>query len=153
MACCAGPARTKRPGWAKPEFGDFILSFGFRVSGSGYAGVGLRLPGPEPAGNVSLAAQGYEFRISDSDDDNPTGSILDLARAFRLDPDLKPIVHKDQWNHARLYVAGDHIVSYVNLVKMAETHANRRSAGRIGFEVAPGTTIEYRDLQAKRIAP
>jgi hypothetical protein len=137
----------------KPEFGDFILSFGFRVSGSGYAGVGVRLPGPEPAGNGCLAAQGYEFRISDSDDDNPTGSILDLARAFRLGPDLKLIVHKEQWNQARLYVAGDHIVSYVNLVKMAETHANRRSAGRIGFEVAPRATIEYRDLQVKRIAP
>lgn len=122
---------------------NFILEFDFKVSGGGSAGAVFRVP--------AQPSEGYEFRIEDRDDVNPSGSIFNLARAFNFDVCTQRIYHPGQWNQARIYVTGDHVVTYLNLAKGAEIHSDRSANGKIGFRVSPGTEVEFRKIEVKKI--
>jgi len=139
--------------FSKGIFADFLLSFDFRLSKGGNAGVCIRLPWPEN-GDTSTgpAFLGYECQIVDTGEVNPTGSIYGVARAYETDPWHRPIHKPGNWNHCRIYAMGDHLVTYVNRIKTAETHSGRSATGRIGFQVhAPAKWVEYRNVRLKVI--
>lgn len=127
----------------KTEYGDFIFGFDFRLSTGGSGGAVFRVP-PGHDG-------GYEFHLEDQDDVNPSGSIFNLARAFVSEVCDQKIYHTGKWNQARIYAADDHIVTYLNLAKGAEVHDDRSRRGQIGFRVAPGSWVEFRNIEVKRI--
>jgi hypothetical protein len=133
-------------GWltTKQSFADFVLSFDFRVTSTGDAGVKFRIP----QGAVDA---GYEFHIVDGDAVDPPASITGVARAFMLDYNLQRIYRPKLWNQARIYAAGDHLVTYLNLEKEAEVHASGSRGGRIAFRVGPQATVEFRNVNIKRI--
>jgi hypothetical protein len=136
-------------GWAitKKEYSNFILDFSFKASAGGEGGVCVRLPqAASPSGS-----EAYEFQIAGSDDQNPTGSILGLAPAFTDDYCEKPIARVGNWNQGRIYISGDHIVSYLNLMKVAEIHAGRSGRGAIGFHAIKGVTLAFRNITIKEI--
>jgi hypothetical protein len=139
----------------KSSYDNFVLEVEFRTNTWGRAGVDVRVPDGTDAPHASDTAEtaGYEFRIADADDENPTGSLVGLARAF-LFTDLtcmQKIHRAGAWNSARIYALGDHVVTYVNGTKMAEVHANRSLHGHVGFVVWPGTTVEYRSIAIKEV--
>lgn len=121
-------------------YADFVMSFDFRLASKGDAGVSLRGP------------NGYEFHIADGDADNPAGSILNVGRAFMLDYTLQRVYRPQQWNHACIYAEKDHLVTYLNLQKEADVHDNRSLDGPIAFRVGPGATVEFRNVNIKRIS-
>ena len=135
--------------FTKQSYSDFILTLDFRLSKGGNGGVCIRFPWPE-SGDTSQgpAFLGYECQITETGEANATGSIYELARASGN----RPIHRPGAWNHYRIYAKGDHLVTYVNGRKTAETHADRSYSGRLGFQVhEPAEWIEYRNLKLKLI--
>ncbi len=130
------------------SYEDFALTFDFKMDSPGSGGVGFRIPA---GASDNFADRGYMLAIDGDDAQNPTGSIDNVARSFVLDPRLQKIFLPGQWNHARIYATGDHLITYVNSIKTAETHVQRSSRGRIGFRAGPGTAIEYRNLNIKAV--
>lgn len=137
--------------FTKEVYRDFILSFDFRISPGGNGGAAIRVPWPEAEPRTQGPAfLGYELQIGDLKGPNPTGTIYGLARAFAVDA-CGNTYHREQgWNHYRIYARGDHIVTYLNRRKMAETHSDRSFEGRIGFQAhEPTEWVEYRNIQLK----
>lgn len=134
----------------KKSYDNFVMTFDFKMDSPGTAGVGFRIPSDA---RDNFADRGYMLAIDGDDMENPTGSIYNVARSFVLDPRLQKIFLPGQWNHARIYATADHLITYVNSVKTAETHIRRSSRGRIGFRAGPGATIEYRALKIKPVLP
>lgn len=128
----------------RESISDFVLDFEFKIVKGGNAGVLFRVP---PHGS----AKSYEFHIADPIEDNPTGSVFNLARAFSVDRNNRPIVQSGQWTRGRIFVAGDHIVTYINSEKGAEIHDARFSRGQIGFRVGPASSIQFRKVLIKRL--
>jgi hypothetical protein len=135
---------------SRKTFGDFIMTFEFKSDSKGESGVGFRIP----AGDAEdgFADRGYKLALDPDDVTNPPGSVYNVARSFVLDPSLQKVYKDGQWNRARIYATGDHLVVYVNLTKTAEVQVNRSLQGRVGFEIGPGAAAEYRSVNIKAIA-
>ena len=138
-------------GWSsvltKNNYADYILTFDARVPKASEAVVSLRQPsGPQAAD----AAAAYLCAIAESPD-NPSGSILSLAPGVVTSTWMTTIHRADGWNHFRIYVNGDHVVTYVNLSKTADVHAPRPLSGHIGFYVKDGSSVEFQNVQIKVI--
>lgn len=128
------------------SYANFVLSFDFRISGQGDAGLLFRVP------DASAPSGGYEFHVVDGDAVNPPASIVDVARAFMLDSNLQRIYHPGKWNQSRIYASGDHLVTYLNLEKELDVHDGRSREGRIGFRVGRDATVEFRNVTIKQVA-
>lgn len=133
------------PAWTilnKP-YENFVLTFEFKADGNGGGGTVFRVPANA---QTDFARRGYEVALDPDNTLNPPGSIFDTERAFVLDPNLQRVFKVGQWNRVRIYATGDHLISYVNLVKTAEVHVKRSASGRIGFQVNPGGTVQFRNI-------
>lgn len=129
----------------KTAYRDYLLTFDARVQQNSEAAVALRDPGPEPNSDASAA---FQCAISSSFE-NPSGSLIGLAPGM-VNSDWGPPIHRpDKWNNFRVYVQGDHVVTYVNLSKTADVHAKRPSNGHIGFYVKPGSTVDFQNVHIK----
>ncbi len=129
----------------KQSFGNFLLDFQFKISVGGNAGVLFRVPAD------GQAEKSYEFHIEDPYKDNPIGSLFNLARAFPVDGNNQPITKSGTWIRGRVFATGDHLVTYINSEKGVDIHADRSFQGRIGFRVAKGATIDFRNVTIKRV--
>ncbi len=121
----------------KGTYGDFMLTFDFRVSAGGTAGVEFR--------------GGSEFRISDKDETFPSGSVPGVSRAFFTDQCLQNVYHPGRWNQAHLYVSGNHMVTLLNLVKSGDGHSTGSLRGPLAFRVSAGSTVDFRNVRIKKI--
>jgi len=142
--------------FTKQGYSDFILSAEFRICQDGNGGIVLRFPWPADGDNRQRGPTnlGYEIQICEANDDeveNPTGSIYLYARAYTSDSCRKEISRSGKWNQCKIYAKGDHIVTYVNGRKTAETHNDKRSEGRIGFQTYASNWLEYRNIKIKVI--
>jgi len=133
-------AGNARDAVAKAAFSEFVLDFSFRLSKGGRASVGLRGKG------------GYEYRLAENDEENPTGSVVDIARGFELNYCLQRVYRPGQWNTVQIYVSGDHVVTYLNLVRVAEGSGPHLSPKPIVFHADPGSTVEFCGMKIKRVA-
>jgi hypothetical protein len=127
-----------------------------RISKGGNAGVCVRFPWDQSLERKSGPAfLGYECQIIDEDsyvEENPSGSIYNIARAYPRDLWHNLIFSSEQWNSYKIYVRDDHIVTYVNNRKAAEAHVYREPKGRIGFQVHPPTKwVEYKNVRLKNL--
>ncbi len=137
------------------DYADYILSFDVRVSKGGNAGVCLRFPWEKADGEKGPAFLGYECQVLDDlscAETNPSGSIYNISRAFPTDLWGNPIFKTGQWNSYKIYVRGNHIVTYVNNRKTADAHVTRDPKGRIGFQLhPPAKWVEYKKMKIKEL--
>lgn len=137
-------------GWSgvltKNVYTDYVLSFDAQVPNASEAVVSLRQQSDAQAPDAGSA---YLCAIAESPD-NPSGSILSLAPAV-VTSEWMTTIHRVGWNRFRIYVSGDHIVSYVNLSKTADVHAPRPLNGHIGFYVKERSSVEFQNVQIKVI--
>lgn len=131
---------------SKESFANFLLDFEFKVAKGGNAGVLFRVPGE------GRQDQGYEFHIADPFQDNPNGSLFNLARAFSVDPSNQPIAKPGAWVRGRVFASGDHVVTMINSEKGVDVHVKRSAQGHIGFRVAKGATVDFRNVTVKRVS-
>ncbi len=139
--------------FAKGDYADYILAFDYRLSKGGNAGTCHRFQWPDGGDTTKGPAfLGFECQIADTGEVNPTGSVYSLARAYETTAWNRPIHRPERWNHYRIYVRGDHVVTYVNRQKTAEAYFDRPASGRIGFQVHhPAEWVEYRNVLLKVI--
>jgi hypothetical protein len=53
-------------------------------------------------------------------------------------------------NHYRIYVRGNHVVTYVNRHQGAEAYVDREASGLIGFQVHhPAEWVDYGNVMLK----
>jgi hypothetical protein len=80
---------------------------------------------------------------------NPTGSIVDLARAVWIDT-LNP----GNWISIAVEANGDHLQTWVNGIKVAETHSRRSLQGKIGLQASGGPRageVRFRNIRIKTL--
>ena len=133
-------------GWlvTKKDYGNFRLRFKFRMMIEGAnSGILLRDPGHAKIGRPAF--NGFEMQIYEADDTakNPTGSIYDVSRAY-----FKKM-KRDVWTDFEIHCIGDHIITFMNGEKMAETHSRRSFKGAIGLQLHGGK--EPADIRWKEI--
>ncbi len=100
-----------------------------------------------PAGDTPPVTQRscYEFNILDSHDTYPTGSIIDVAAARRLQTAGK-------WNTIEILVDGSHLVSRVNGKVVVDAHDDKLTApGAIALQAFGTGTIKFRNIRIRPI--
>lgn len=143
----------RRPGetgssWlvTRKDYGDFKLRLKFRTPNQDFnSGILVRDPGHAKV--FRPAFNGYEIQVAqleDASEPNTNGAIYDLARAFftRIAP--------DEWVEFEIHASGDHIVSFLNGEKMAETHSRRSYKGAIGLQLHGGKDaleLRWKDIE------
>ena len=118
---------------------DFHIRFSYKLTDGAEGYVTVRTDGDD------VLATGYPVHLSNSaDQQNPTGSILNLARATWLDD-----LDVDGWNTMDIIAIGDHLKVLLNQTKVAETHNRRSRAGQIAIAAKGSTPISLRDVQIR----
>jgi len=128
-------------GWMyyQEEYEDFILECEFLVEPENKAGIAFRY-------NESLkgdpAYTGYKVVLDhDLNQQNPTGSIFNVARAKWLKS-----TKTEDWNKFAISAQGDYLKVMINDTIVAETHNKRSEEGLIGLYINAGSTAQFRNL-------
>lgn len=130
-------------GWLvhKAMLQDFRLETEFRADPLLNGGIALRMQQPPPVYEVNL--------LNDADQQNPTGSIVDLARAKWLDS-----LDTRNWNQLAVEVKGDHLVVWINGEKVCETHDRKSTSGHLALEgPKQGGEVRLRQLRLMPLEP
>lgn len=147
-----GP-QDRAGGWlvTRKNYGDFILRLKFKPGAKFFnSGILIRDPGHARVGRPAM--NGFEIQLAndEKDDENPSGSIYDVARAY--DHPMNP----QEWYSFEVRCVGDHIVAYMNGEKTAEAHSRRSYYGAVGMQIHGGTEpVDYRfkDIEISELPP
>jgi len=134
------------------EFGNFVLSFEYRMPQGGNSGIGIRTPRAGwPSGD------GMELQLLDE----PTTALLTRHSTMAIYGNLEPLARSDrsrQWNQVVIRAEDRVISAWVNgeLVQFADTAKlpelrRRHLKGWIGLQ-DHGARIEFRDLKVLEIS-
>jgi hypothetical protein len=127
------------------EYGDFVLEFEVKFDPELNSGVQFRSHAYEKETEVSDAdgnkhkfpadrVYGYQFEIATS----RSGGVYDEARRaiFIGGPDKASAqIKTNDWNKCRIIAQGDHILTFVNGVAIADFHDKADYKGFIGLQV------------------
>ena len=96
------------------------------------------------------AYSGYEVNLHhDADQQNPTGSIVNVARAVWLDT-----LNSGNWVEIAIEANGDHLKTWIGGVKVAEAHSRRTLQGKIGLQVSGGnraSEVRFRNIRIQAL--
>jgi hypothetical protein len=126
------------------EFEDFRLEGEFSVEEGNQSGIAFRYP---EAKKGSPAYAGYLMNIDHNlDQQNPTGSIYNVARAKWLKS-----TNTSGWNKIAIEAQGDHLKVMVNDTLVAEVHDRRSEEGLIGLNIGPNSEAQFRNLKIEEL--
>jgi hypothetical protein len=132
------------------EWRDFALELEFKVPEKCNSGIALRMPG-DARGSPDV--HGYEVQISDLPARKLTGSLLHHTESKTNN------LHKvNEWNHLAVTCEGDHIVVYLNGLKVIDAKELGSKRGRIGMQVPKGEEfakqeVRFRNIRVKDLKP
>jgi quinoprotein glucose dehydrogenase len=87
----------------------------------------------------------YEFNIGDSPETHPTGSVLDVASAPRMQA-------AGRWNTIEITVNGSHLVSKVNGKVVVDAYDDKLTApGTIALQSSGTGTVRFRNLTIRAV--
>ena len=87
----------------------------------------------------------YEFNIQDSHETHPTGSIMDVSAAPKLDT-------AGRWNTLEIVVNGSHLVSKVNGAVVVDTYDDKLTGtGTIALQAGGAGTVRFRNVVIRPI--
>ena len=111
-------ASDTRGGWlvTKKDYQDFSLRLKFRPGTDSFnSGVLIRDPGHAMVSRPAFS--GFEIQLQQGEPDaNTNGAIYDIARAY------PKLIDPQGWSMIEIHCVGDHISSFINGERMAETH-------------------------------
>lgn len=128
-------------GWliSPGTYEDFHVRLDYKLVGGAEGYVSVRCD------HTDALASGYPVHLSNEpEQQNPTGSILNLARATWIDD-----LNAEGWNRLDIIAIGDHIKVLLNQTKVAETHSRRSRAGQIAIAAKGNAPIHVRSLQVR----
>ncbi|MBN1417756.1 MAG: DUF1080 domain-containing protein [Planctomycetes bacterium] len=130
-------------GWllTDEQFGDFDLTFRFRITPGANSGVAIRFPG-----EGSPSKLGVEMQLGDADAEYPTGSLFGLAAAE------KGLLRAGEWQEGRIVAAGKTIKGFIDGKEAAAVETDRSARGHIGIqvhtgEIYKGIRVEFKDIR------
>jgi quinoprotein glucose dehydrogenase len=87
----------------------------------------------------------YEFNIHDAHETHPTGSVMEVAAADKLDT-------AGRWNTLEVVANGAHLMSRINGKVVVDTYDDRLNApGTIALQAAGTGTIRFRNFSIRSI--
>jgi outer membrane protein assembly factor BamB len=87
----------------------------------------------------------YEFNIQDGHETHPTGSVIDVTAAPKIDT-------AGRWNTLEVVVNGAHLVSKVNGVVAVDAYDDKLTGtGTIALQAGGTGTVRFRNLRIRRI--
>jgi len=102
----------------RDQFGDFELSFDWKLSPGGNAGVFYR--GTEEYDHIYWSAPEYQL-LDDARHPDGRNRLTSAGAAYALYPSPAGVVKPaDEWNAGRILVRGAHVEHWLNGVKTAE---------------------------------
>jgi hypothetical protein len=131
----------------KKSYKDFMIRAEFWVEPDSNSGIFVRCADRKALTGASC----YEFNIWDTrpGQEYATGGIVDTAK-------VSPVPRAGgKWNTYEITAKGDHLISVLNGVKVAEAHNGKHAEGPVGLQRAPGngkeapTPIKWRKVQIK----
>jgi len=99
---------------------------------------------------VQESSMSVEFKVSlnhFSDQQNPTGSIIDMARGTWL-----PSFDTAGWFDLEISALADHLQIKINGIVVAQTFNRRSLTGHVGFRVPKGSLLRFRNIQISTVA-
>lgn len=144
-------ATGKQMGWliADGSYSDFVLQARFQWKG-GNSGLQIR---SRLEGDKMI---GYQCNL-DPSRPTATGTLLEEnARGLIMETKVKAdtVFKKDQWNTYEISAIGDHILIYVNGIKMVDAKDPKGGkSGLIALQMAPGEggAMEWSDIRVLEI--
>ncbi len=131
---------------SRASYQDFRLQLDFKLEEGAEGKVVFRYADSHGADPI---VNGYPVQLSNHpDQQNPTGSIVNLARATWLED-----LDKDGWNTLDIMAIGDHLKVLINGHKVAETHSRRSRSGHIGLSADDSKAVRYRNIRLKTFSP
>lgn len=146
-----GETGDGRYGWlaTDKQYGDFILELRFKTEAPGNSGVQFR------SHVCNDKMNGCQAEVDPARGHN-TGGIYEqgLGRGWLAPPpkNLDDVLREGQWNHYRISAIGNHIITYLNRVKMVELDDDRAVSGIIALQVHSGETpvrVRWKDIRIK----
>lgn len=140
--------KSSEGGWLLNEnsYDNFELKADFQLGPGSNSGIAIRyneLMGGHPA------VTSYEINLDHNpDQQNPTGSIYNIARARQLNS-----LSFEGWKNIRIKAQGDHLQVLINDTLVAETHSRRAFVGRIGLQGHGGqdSQVKFKNVQISLI--
>ena len=134
--------------FTEAEWSDFELELEFKVPKNCNSGVAIRMP-KEATGSPDML--GYEVQISDLPTLKLTGSLL-----HHIESKTNHVHQADEWNHLTVTCENDHILIYLNGLKVLDTREKGSKKGRIGMQVPKGVAfakqvVRFRNIQVREL--
>lgn len=140
----------KEDGWlfSEAEWSDFTLELEFKVPEKCNSGIALRMP-KEATGSPDV--HGYEVQISDLPARKLTGSLL-----HHIESKTNNLHQANKWNRLAVTCEDDHLVVYLNGLKVVDAKEKGSKKGRIGMQVPKGAEfarqeVRFRNIRAKEL--
>src|SRR5437762_724856 len=134
----------------KKDYGDFILRLKYKSAAERYNS-GILIRDPAHAKLNRPAYSGFEIIIAQGQkDENTNAAIYYVADAYP-----EPL-HAGEWTDFEVRAIGDHIVTFMNGRKMAESHSRRSYKGGIGLHLHGGEERAenwWKDIEIKELPP
>ncbi len=126
------------------EIEDFVFETEFILEKNGTAGIAFRY-NQAKKGNPKY--NGYLVNLDHNlNQQNPTGSILNVARAKWLKS-----TKKEDWNKISVSALGDHLKVLINDTLVVETHNRRSEEGIIGLLANSTNKAQFRNMRIKEL--
>ena len=154
----------------KEQFGDFDLSFDWKLSRGGNAGVFYR--GTEEYDHIYWSAPEYQL-LDDAHHADGRSRLTSAGAAYALYPPPAGIVKPaDQWNSSRILVQGNHVEHWLNGQKVVEyelgspdweakvkaskfsayPHYGRAARGYIGIQGDHDGVLSLRNIRIRELS-
>ena len=125
------------------EWSDFALELEFKVPEKCNSGIALRMP-RDARGSPDV--HGYEVQISDLPARKLTGSLLHHTESRTNN------LHKaNEWNRLAVTCEDDHIVVYLNGLKVVDAKEKGSRKGRIGMQIPKGAEFARQEVRFRNI--
>ena len=125
--------------FTETEWSDFVLELDFKMTEHVNSGIALRMPKGK-TGDPDM--NGFEMQICNVPKMHPTGSLL-----HHIDTKENNEFKQNEWTHLKITCEGEHMVIFMNDLKMLDTKQRGPKTGRIGMQVAKGK--EFADMVAQ----
>lgn len=133
-------------GWLFTEdtFDNFRLTMEFFVPPSVKSGIAIRYNDHQEG---EPKVNGYVINLDHNpDQQNPTGSIFNVARARWIDT-----LDTEIWNKMEIQALGDHISIEINGELVSEVHSRRSFHGKIGLQSGSSGNAQFRNIGIERL--
>ena len=143
------PAETN-DSWlfSEAEWSDFDLELDYKITKNCNSGVAIRMPRER---NGSPDMLGYEVQISDLPALKLTGSLL-----HHIQSETNNVQKANAWNHLSVTCENDHILIYLNGLRVMDTRVKGSKKGRIGMQVPKGEAftkqvVRFRNIRVREL--